>query len=68
MGKKIHGLSKKEHEILEFLRGRKGVSSTLEIMAGTSIWSYDTIWHALQRLRHKGLVVKSKRGKYKIVK
>jgi len=57
-----------EKEIIEFLRGRRCLATTLEILSGTRLISYDTVWHTLQKLRRKGLVVKTVRGKYKLAK
>jgi len=55
-----------ELEILEYLRGRRCLATTLEILSGTKLISYDVVWHTLQKLLRKGLVVKTARGKYKL--
>jgi len=57
-----------EREIINYLKNRRCLATTLEILSGTRIISYDTVWHTLQRLRRKGLVVKTVRGKYKLAK
>jgi len=57
-----------EQEIVRFLKNRRCLATTLEILSGTRLISYDTVWHTLQKLRRKGLVVKTARGKYKLAK
>jgi len=66
--KNVTKLTAVELEIVNFLRGRRCLATTLEILSGTKIISYDTVWHTLQKLRRKGIVVKTARGKYKLAK